>query len=92
MTSDANPSPQSSATSPRQATALEWHLTANFHPSMTPELVAPCREAIARVAAGDGDAIVPLNGHTELDGRPLTAARLVDDLRLGGFLPGGCAF
>lgn len=80
----------SSAQSPaRLATRLEWHLTFNLHPSLTPELVGPCRKAIDLVAAGNGDTVVPISGHTEMEGRPLTAARIVDDLRLEDFLPGG---
>lgn len=70
---------------------MEWHLTCNFSPQLSSELVGPCLEAIEAVVAGDDDRLIAINGHTELDGQPLTAGRLVDDLRLEDFLPGGCA-
>jgi hypothetical protein len=76
----------------RRATALEWHLAVNLHPSMVPELAGPCVLAIDCVAAGVPDTQIIINGHVaELDGQPLTAARLVDELRLEDFLPGGSA-
>jgi hypothetical protein len=59
---------------------------------MTAELVDPCLLAVTAVMAGDGGQVTPINGFTELDGHLITAARLVEDLRLEDFLPdGSCA-
>lgn len=67
--------------------ALEWHLAFNFYPALVPDLIEPCRRAIAAVASGDDQQIITINGHRTLEGQPLTAARLVEDLHLQEFLP-----
>lgn len=66
--------------------SLEWHLAHNFYPPYVPQLAHPCLSAIGAINSGEPDRIIPINGHTELDGEPLTAEKIVDDFRLSSFL------
>ena len=65
---------------------LEWHLAHNFYPPYVPQLAVPCQLAISAILEGFSDRIIPINGHTEIDGEPLTAEKLADDFRLFSYL------
>ena len=73
--------------SPMQYSVIEWHLEYNFYPPMDQRLATPCLDAIQHIRDGSLDALITINGSTEIDGQPITASLLAEDLHLGNFLP-----
>ena len=73
--------------SPMQYSVIEWHLEYNFYPPMDQRLATPCLDAIQHIRQGDLDALITINGSTEIDGQPITASLLAEDLHLDNFLP-----
>lgn len=62
------------------ASALQWHLAFNFYPALTPKLLEPCQAAIAAIREGDPCRAIDING------TPLSAGRIAEDLHLTDFI------
>ena len=75
--------------SPMQYSVIEWHLQHNLYPPMDHRLATSCLEAIEHFRQGNPDAPITINGATEIEGQPITASLLVEDLQLGDFLASG---
>jgi hypothetical protein len=72
--------------SPMQYSVIEWHLEYNFFPPMDQCLATPCLDAIQHLRDGNPDALITINGSTEINGQPITASLLAEDLHLDDFL------
>jgi len=64
-------------------TMLEYHLTCNFYPALSTDLVAPCLAAIALIDNEMGDEFV---SDLLFSNRPISAYELASKLHLEPFL------
>jgi hypothetical protein len=87
MTAMADPVRDLERYSPMQYSVIEWHLEYNFFPPMDQRLATPCLDAIQHLRDDNPDALITINGSTEINGQPITASLLAEDLHLDTFFP-----